>query len=270
MSLVGTLASEMGHEINNPLGGLTVAVQMLIKDLESGQISTRGCPGGAAGHRDLRQAVPRTSPGSFWISPGPSPASGSPWTSTGSSKTPWCWFSARPSRRISGSKKQYSLDLPQCGGRPQRPPADGHQPGQKLPGRHARRRPDHHLHLGADDEEGSWVWVGVGDSGPGHTRGDQPDSIFHPFLTTKGRGAGAPGWAWPVSKRIVEEFGGRIGFENKPGVGVEFPGFKLPAEKAAARVELPPARAICGAERTPGGQGGKDSGPKKPPIGETC
>ena len=36
MSLVGTLASEVAHEINNPLGGLIMAVQMLIKSLEKG------------------------------------------------------------------------------------------------------------------------------------------------------------------------------------------------------------------------------------------
>ncbi len=37
MSLVGTLASEVAHEINNPLGGLIMAVQMLIESLEKGE-----------------------------------------------------------------------------------------------------------------------------------------------------------------------------------------------------------------------------------------
>lgn len=36
MSLVGILASEVAHEINNPLGGLVMAVQMLIESLEDG------------------------------------------------------------------------------------------------------------------------------------------------------------------------------------------------------------------------------------------
>ena len=37
MSLVGTLASEVAHEINNPLGGLIIAVQMLIESLQKGE-----------------------------------------------------------------------------------------------------------------------------------------------------------------------------------------------------------------------------------------
>lgn len=38
MSLIGTLAGEVAHEINNPLGGLVMAVQMLKEDVREGNI----------------------------------------------------------------------------------------------------------------------------------------------------------------------------------------------------------------------------------------
>lgn len=38
MSLIGTLAGEVAHEINNPLGGLVMAVQMLKEDVREGTI----------------------------------------------------------------------------------------------------------------------------------------------------------------------------------------------------------------------------------------
>ncbi len=38
MSLVGTLASEVAHEMNNPLGGLIMAVQMLTEDVQHGNL----------------------------------------------------------------------------------------------------------------------------------------------------------------------------------------------------------------------------------------
>lgn len=41
MSLVGTLASEVAHEINNPLGGLILAVQMLTDDIRDGRIDPK-------------------------------------------------------------------------------------------------------------------------------------------------------------------------------------------------------------------------------------
>lgn len=36
MSLIGTLAGEVAHEINNPLGGLIISVQMLMEDADGG------------------------------------------------------------------------------------------------------------------------------------------------------------------------------------------------------------------------------------------
>jgi PAS domain S-box-containing protein len=41
MTLLGKLAGEIAHEINNPLGGLIIATQMLIDDLEKRPVSRR-------------------------------------------------------------------------------------------------------------------------------------------------------------------------------------------------------------------------------------
>jgi len=41
MSLIGTLASEVAHEINNPLGGLIISVQMLLEDIENNELDIK-------------------------------------------------------------------------------------------------------------------------------------------------------------------------------------------------------------------------------------
>jgi two-component system NtrC family sensor kinase len=42
MTLLGKLAGEIAHEINNPLSGLIIATQMLIEDSQAGQIDPKG------------------------------------------------------------------------------------------------------------------------------------------------------------------------------------------------------------------------------------
>ena len=41
MTLLGKLAGEIAHEINNPLAGLIIATQMLLKDLENGRVARK-------------------------------------------------------------------------------------------------------------------------------------------------------------------------------------------------------------------------------------
>ena len=78
---------------------------------------------------------------------------------------------------------------------------------------------------------------------PGGHVGIAPESlpnIFDPFFTTKPTGEGT-GLGLPISRRIVEHFGGRLWVESELGKGATF-SFVLPvdarpgeAEKAAAR-----------------------------------
>jgi signal transduction histidine kinase len=65
---------------------------------------------------------------------------------------------------------------------------------------------------------GDMVEVVVADTGPGippHLL----DEIFKPFITTKHRGTGL---GLAVSRRIVEDHGGRIAAESQPGHGATF------------------------------------------------
>jgi two-component system, NtrC family, sensor kinase len=70
-------------------------------------------------------------------------------------------------------------------------------------------------------EEGAeFICVHISDTGPGVSP-VVADRVFESFFTTKERGRGT-GLGLAVSKRIVKEHGGRIGFTNNPGGGAVF------------------------------------------------
>jgi signal transduction histidine kinase len=91
------------------------------------------------------------------------------------------------------------------------------------------------------------VRVDVQDSGPGISPADQ-EIIFEKFrqvsdtLTGKPRGTGL---GLPISRRIVEHFGGRLWVESELGRGATF-SFVLPLDAAARAAEEPPRRAAQG------------------------
>jgi len=62
---------------------------------------------------------------------------------------------------------------------------------------------------------GGFALVSIKDSGPG-IPDEVKDSIFTPFFTTKPAGEGT-GLGLEISRRIVEDFGGAIDFESRPG-----------------------------------------------------
>jgi Na+/proline symporter/nitrogen-specific signal transduction histidine kinase len=93
------------------------------------------------------------------------------------------------------------------------------------------------IRLGA---AGETLRVDVQDNGPGISPADQ-ETVFEKFrqvgdnLTGKPRGTGL---GLPISRRIVEHFGGRLWVQSEPGQGATF-SFTLPldlASSAAARV----------------------------------
>jgi len=71
----------------------------------------------------------------------------------------------------------------------------------------------------APDQTEGWVRLAVEDNGEG-IPDDVREHIFDPFFTTKTQGGTGLGLA--ISKRIVEEVGGHIDFESRPGKGTTF------------------------------------------------
>jgi len=68
--------------------------------------------------------------------------------------------------------------------------------------------------------EGGKVVVSFSDNGSGIPK-EYLEKIFTPFFSTKEKGKGT-GLGLPVSKRLVEEFGGNITVESKENVGTTF------------------------------------------------
>lgn len=63
--------------------------------------------------------------------------------------------------------------------------------------------------------KGPWIEVEIGDDGPGIPQEIQ-DRIFEPFFTTKRDGEGT-GLGLDVCRRFIDEAGGSIRFESRPG-----------------------------------------------------
>ncbi|HEX6183869.1 MAG TPA: response regulator [Pyrinomonadaceae bacterium] len=71
--------------------------------------------------------------------------------------------------------------------------------------------------------------VEIADTGVGMTRG-QIEKVFEAFYTTKAKGLGL---GMPYAKKIIEEHGGEIGVESRPGEGTLVT-VRLPAEPEGA------------------------------------
>jgi PAS domain S-box-containing protein len=73
--------------------------------------------------------------------------------------------------------------------------------------------------------DGEGLCVEIADTGVGMT-GDQIRQVFEAFYTTKARGLGL---GMPYAKKVIEEHGGRVGVESRPGEGTLVT-VRLPAE----------------------------------------
>jgi signal transduction histidine kinase len=77
-----------------------------------------------------------------------------------------------------------------------------------------------------ESEDGEAVELRVSDDGGGVPPGDE-ERIFEAWYTTKQHGAGL---GLGIARRIVEEHGGELTLENRPGSGATFV-VRLPQEK---------------------------------------
>lgn len=89
-----------------------------------------------------------------------------------------------------------------------------------------------HVRTGQDDDE---VWVEVRDDGPG-IEGHVRPNIFDPGFTTRGVGVGL-GLGLSICFSIVEDHGGRIEAEGRPGLGARFR-VTLPISSGAAHTPV--------------------------------
>lgn len=76
--------------------------------------------------------------------------------------------------------------------------------------------------------EGAWIVVGVRDTGPGISRGDQGRIFERFYKADRARGKGGSGLGLAIARHIVERHGGKIWVDGVPGRGSTFY-FALPA-----------------------------------------
>jgi CheY-like chemotaxis protein/two-component sensor histidine kinase len=92
---------------------------------------------------------------------------------------------------------------------------------------------------------GDRVVITVADTGPG-IKAEHLARVFEPFFTTKGEGDGT-GLGLAICQRIVENHGGRISVESRPGAGARFR-IELPVDQAMAGDAPPRGHTAPGAQ----------------------
>lgn len=204
LSLLGTLAGEIAHELNNPLGGQILALQTLIDDLESGSSITneellqemRGIEADA--QRSARIVAKlldfsRSFPEDF-----------RPLNINDVIEESLFLIQRKAELDNIACHKRYQTTMPSVLGNPN----SLEQVFINLINNARDSMPQGGSIDITTETDGPMVKISISDTGPGIPP-DQMKKIFEPFFTTKGPGKGT-GLGLAVSKRIIEEHNGQI------------------------------------------------------------
>jgi PAS domain S-box-containing protein len=219
MSLIGTLASEVAHEINNPLGGLIMAVDMLSDDLKQGQFQQDSFVTELAEIRadalrcrrivqkllEFSRRMPEEKAlvslndvieDSMLLVQRQIELDGINFSKSYYSRLLPVWGNSNELQQVIINLIKNARDAMLNGGRISLSTSHLEQEGTVL------------------------ICACVSDTGPGISE-EIADRIFEPFFTTKERGKGT-GLGLAVGRRIVKEHGGFIAATNNPGGGALF------------------------------------------------
>lgn len=215
MSLIGTLASEVAHEINNPLGGLVISVQMLLEDIENDELDLKmakeellGIENDALRCRNItrklldfsRRKPEGSSPldlnklieASLVFVQRQAEIENINFIKNYDHKLPLVWGNTNSLQQVMINLIKNACDAMPEGG---------------------------HVIITTEvldmGEQNPRIRISVEDTGPGIPR-EYSGMIFDSFFTTKEGGKGT-GLGLAVSRRIVEEQGGKLTFENRKG-----------------------------------------------------
>ena len=237
MSLIGTLAGEVAHEINNPLGGLIISVQMLLEDIEKGELDLkmaleelRGIENDARRCRnitrkllDFSRRMPeerksldltRVIEDALILVQRQAEIENISFVKRYVENLPPVWGNSNTLQQVIINLVKNACDVMPRGG-----------------------QIAISTRISKVDQQESWIRISIADTGPGIPH-DLVDRLFDPFFTTKEGGKGT-GLGLAVSKRIVEEQGGRLTCENlEKQTGAVFH-ILLPVSKAHKAGERP-------------------------------
>lgn len=220
MSLIGTLASEVAHEINNPLGGLIMAVQMLLADIKAGhqdaqmvieelveiENDARRCKKITQRLLDFSRRMPeernllnltKVIEDGLLLLQRQIEIQNISFSKIYADKLPAVRGNSSSLQQVIMNVVKNARDAMPEGGR-------------ITLSTNVERWRDH----------GQCIRISIWDTGPG-VSSQIADDLFNPFFTTK-RGDKGTGLGLAVSKRIVEEHGGHITFENRTEGGAVF------------------------------------------------
>ena len=215
MSLIGTLASEVAHEINNPLGGLVISVQMLLEDIENEELDIAmareeliGIESDALRCKKItrklldfsrhkpEERVPlglnKIIETSLILVQRQAEIENINFIKNYDEKLPMVWGNSNSLQQVIINLVKNACDAMPHG-------------GQII-------ITTEMLDIG---EQNSWIRMTVEDTGIGISS-EHSGMIFDSFFTTKEGGKGT-GLGLAVSRRIVEEHGGQLTFEDGKG-----------------------------------------------------